>query len=87
MWATVHDKQVSSLLIGDCILDALQHHSIHEIGAQNVLPESVLLEQRECVQRGRGMAAQTRSVIHAVGGSSAGITHCRYFAYLGSLKY
>jgi hypothetical protein len=57
----------SSLLIGHCILDALQHHSIHEIGAQNVLSEALLLEERKRAQRRRRMAAQTRSVIHAMG--------------------
>ena len=56
----------STLLVGHCILDALDHHEIHEIGAQDVLPEALLLKERECTQRGRRVTAQTRSVIRAV---------------------
>jgi hypothetical protein len=34
----------SALLIGHCIPEALEDHSIHEVGAQDVLPEALLLQ-------------------------------------------
>jgi hypothetical protein len=66
---TLHDEQllgVSGRLVRHCILDALDHHNIHEVGAQDVLAEALLLEKREGTQRRGRMAAQTPSVIDAV---------------------
>lgn len=54
-----------SVLVGDCILDALHHHNIHEVGAQDVLPESFLLEQGERPERRPRMAARTWSAMGA----------------------